>query len=559
MVNLFKALLLLLLMLGSNTFASPTASIDRSVIAEDDTLTLKIRVDRSSFSGRPDLQPLDKDFDVLGNSQSSQHIIRNGRSDSFTEWTITLYPKRKGELRIPAIEVGGEKTRPLSVRVMPAVPRSAGNLAPVFLETEVDKNSVYVQQQVIFTVRIFQSIQLDDMNISEPELEQALVEKLSQTSFQRRVQNTPYRVHELKYAIFPQQSGELTIPELSFTAREATARRSVFDLPGQGRPIRKQSKPLTISVDAPPPGFSGSIWLPASDLKLTETWSDDPTAMKVGDSITRTINLNTEGLVGSQLPEITITASGGAKLYPDQGNSETNVTAEGARAVRQDSTAIIPTRAGTLTLPEIRLQWWDTRADQLREAVIAEQRFTIARNANAPIENISPQPAIATPPSEKIDAGETVIEHSAGFWPWLTALFFLAWLITLYFYWQLRQQPGHLDTQKTNQPLPSAAYAFKTLNDACHANAATEVRSALIIWAQCCWPDKNIQSLQDVHHQVSGNLPLGNALMELDTYLYSGAQSSWNGENLLALIKALRKNKTKPENDKQSLQSLYPA
>ena len=210
----YLSLLILLSAMISQTMAGPMASIDRSVIAIDDTLIFTIRVNSTgSFKG-PDLNSIYIDFDVLGNRQSSSHTIRNGVSESSTEWIITLAPKRKGRLTIPAINIDGEKTEPISVIVQASPPVSADLLKPVYLESEVDQNNVYVQQQIIFTLRIFQSIQLDNMNISEPEFDDALMEKLGQTSYQRKIQNTPYRVHELNYAIFPQKTGTITILSL---------------------------------------------------------------------------------------------------------------------------------------------------------------------------------------------------------------------------------------------------------------------------------------------------------------------------------------------------------
>ena len=153
-------------MIGTTMAAVPIASIDRSVIAIDDTLTLTIRInDGGSYTG-PDLNPVKTSFYVLGNSQSSRHMIRNGKLESWTEWVITLMPKRKGRLEIPAINVDGQRTQPISISVQPSIPTPDGTLEPVFLESEVDTSSVYVQQQIIFTLRIFQSVQLDNMNIT---------------------------------------------------------------------------------------------------------------------------------------------------------------------------------------------------------------------------------------------------------------------------------------------------------------------------------------------------------------------------------------------------------
>ena len=51
---------------------------------------------------------------------------------------------------------------------------------PVLFEAEVDRDSVYVQGQVILTLRLQQAINLDGRSISELELDNAFVKPLEQ-------------------------------------------------------------------------------------------------------------------------------------------------------------------------------------------------------------------------------------------------------------------------------------------------------------------------------------------------------------------------------------------
>ncbi|HSB98116.1 MAG TPA: BatD family protein, partial [Spongiibacteraceae bacterium] len=100
--------------------ANPRASVDRSVISEGDSLTLTIRVDDTGSFDAPDYSALQRDFEVYGSSESSQHVLNNGHLESWTEWQTTLLPKHSGELTIPSIAVAGGKTQPLAIRVEPA-------------------------------------------------------------------------------------------------------------------------------------------------------------------------------------------------------------------------------------------------------------------------------------------------------------------------------------------------------------------------------------------------------------------------------------------------------
>ena len=127
----------------------------------------------------------------------------------------------------------------------------------------------------------------DDRNITQLELDDAFVRPLEQNSFQRTINGRPWLVHEIRYAIFPEHSGTLEIPSQRFSARESTPRRSLFDLGGGGRQVRRSTEPLTIEVLPRPDSFPGSEWLPAGELTLEESWSTPPEALKVGESATR--------------------------------------------------------------------------------------------------------------------------------------------------------------------------------------------------------------------------------------------------------------------------------
>jgi hypothetical protein len=529
--------------------AAPIASIDRSVIAKDDTLGFTIRSYKTNSSA-PDLSPLENNFYVIANNQSSRFVNRNGQSESWTEWQISLIPKRIGQLTIPPIRVNGETTQALYVNVQPSIPVSAGEIKPVYIESEIDRESVYVQQQFIYTLRIFQSIQLENMNISEPEFDNAAMEKMEQNSFQRRIMNTPYRVHELRYAIFPQETGELIIPEMVFTANQVETKRSAFSLPGQGKTIRKISKQHTITVKAPPTDYGKELWLPAESLKLVETWSQSLDDVHVGDSITRSITLNAQGLLKSQLPPFQMPKLPFANTYPDQGQSETTTSIQGASSSRTDNIAIIPTRAGTLTLPEIRIKWWDTKENTMEETIIAEHSILIkpaientqGNSQPLAVDHSQTGSAIANPDAADKD------EHSL-YWQLSTLFFAVAWIITLLI-WRTRAPSKVKKEVPRNDVAPlntTEKNAFKTLEKACHNNDIADIRVGIISWAKCYWPDKNIKTLQDID-RLCGLMQLKEGLRELDKLLYGNASDSpWNSENLLRSLKQLR------DNDKQTL------
>ena len=131
---------------------------------------------------------------------------------------IEITPRRPGALIISSFQVGASKTAPVWVNVS-KMARVDPSTEAILFEATVDSDSVYVQGQLILTLRLQQAVNLDGRSISDLQLPGAFVVPLEQKSFQRTVSGRPWLVHEVRYAIFQEKSGVLEIPAQSFSAR----------------------------------------------------------------------------------------------------------------------------------------------------------------------------------------------------------------------------------------------------------------------------------------------------------------------------------------------------
>ena len=78
----------------------------------------------------------------------------------------------------------------------------------MFLDVKATPEQPYVQSQVLYTLRLYRRVDIAQAELSEPELTDAVVEKLGEDSNYNTVVNgVSYLVTERKYAIFPQKSG----------------------------------------------------------------------------------------------------------------------------------------------------------------------------------------------------------------------------------------------------------------------------------------------------------------------------------------------------------------
>lgn len=555
---------------GAANTPAPRATVDRTIVSEGDSITLTIRIDSSRSSDAPDYSTLEKDFEVYSAGSSSQTGYSNGKFFSSVEHRVTLIPKRSGQLQIPPLNVAGAQTQPITIQVNPQSQTNAVDSGePVFVEVQIDHNNVYVQQQVLLTARVYVAVQLNNMQLSKPEFDNATVKQLSETTFNRNINGMPYEVHELIYAIFPQQPGELTIPELVFNAVEIVGGRSMFDFAGRGRAIRKISNQLSVQVKPIPKNFTGSVWLPARNLTLTESWSGDQQHLAIGDSITRSITIRADGLLAAQLPKLEQPQLDSAKLYADQPKLDDAADSAGVHGKRVENSALIPNRTGALQLPETRVVWWDIDSDSEKVATLPGETLTIVAGANAvtapptsqSVTSLQP-PATPSPTAETVPTALIKPTNAALWWQIATAVLALLWVATLLAYLQLRGRPRIAAINSAvNIDDHDEKAAWRNFADACRANNPTAARQQLLQWAAQFYRDENVRSIEQLQH-VANNPLLLRELQLLDNRLFGTLRDSgdWNGENLLQVIQEMKKHSArKNRHSGEALPPLYPA
>lgn len=541
------AVLLLLVAFSTNSaLGAVTASVDRNRVTLGDTVRLSITASDDEDINDSELQALRGDFDILQRSSSSNTSIINGRVSQSRQVIFELAPRREGNLQIPEMRFGQSTTPGITVLVGPPSDSPSDGQSVVF-EADVDQSEVYVQGQVILTLRVQQAVNLEGRSISPLQLDNAFVKPLEQHSFQRVINGRPWLVDEVRYAIFPEQSGTLEIPAQVFSGRVDAGRRSFFDIGGGGQLVRRSTQAIAINVLPKPASYPQADWLPAQRLTLDETWSTPPEQLRVGESATRTIRIVGEGLQGAQLPPILFTPIEGLKYYPDQPDISEQEVGSGIEGIRVDSAAVVPTRAGTYVIPEIRIPWWNTSTGELQYAVLPQR--TITATGAEPAHTDTPETmgstldAQTTPmPSSTIDlapalAATMASQHELRIWQAVAAVSTLGWLLTLFYLWRQRTPKARLTADTTHTKAEKSA--FKALLNACGNGNAADARAAVIAWTATILPEPAAVSLAQVAQRV-GDEDFRQQLEELDAALYRPGNTSWNGTALATCARRVR-------------------
>ncbi|MGJ8686147.1 MAG: BatD family protein [Spongiibacteraceae bacterium] len=547
--SIFLCLLLALSQLAHAVDTSVRASVDRQTVGIDETFTLSLLADSSRFTSEPDTRELEKSFHIINRQESSRTNITNGKINSSRQWDYTLSAKQVGSVIIPAIVMGDKKTRPISMNITAAAAPTSTRNGNVYLESDVTPRQAYVQSELLYTVKVFTAVNFLDASLDPPKIDNAIVEPRGEQRYRSRIGERNYQVIERNYAIFPQVSGRLTIPALTLQARVESYRPSLLD---PGKLVIKRSTEHQLTIHEPDPAFQGPLWLPARELSLSESWSKDKNAVKVGDSITRTISIKADGLLGSQLPALPQNTISNTKLYPDQAKISNGDAQNDWHSVRSESVAIIPTKPGTLSLPEIRVPWWNTKTQRQEVAVLAATEITIVA-AELTAQNTSTDTSQTNPAPARAANGNTITTSTKT--PWLYLLIAILATSNLVFFgaWR-RGKNSSASHEAPKAPAGNAeTMAYKTLRELCVKQGdIPALRQALLEWAALrCKKPMSLSDIGVVFPELKTDCD------KLNASLFSDAAIEFDYAGLLAKLEACHNAASQTEKAPE-LAPLYP-
>ncbi len=576
--GMFRLLFLLLFFTAyifspSSLAAELSTEVDRTTVIDGESVVLYI--EGTDITQLPDTSSLNTNFRIVQSGQSSSQTIVNGKSSRKITLRLELQPKSLGSVVIPAFTASGASSDPITIEV---VPRGTPGVEPrdkVFAELSVDNRNPYVQEQVILSLKIF-----DDGNLAsaDPALtgnSDYQVEQLPLAREQIVERNgVQYRVNTFRYALFPQQSGEITIDRVRIPAsirdNSYTGNLILFNTPT--RRIELTSDSITLEVKPRAAASTSGWWLPVKALELKHEWSSDISNAKAGEPLTLTLELQASGSTATQLPEIPVPDVPGVKIYVDNPEFGSQPDGSALHSVRREKWSVIPNQTGpdgTLTLPEVVVKWWDTVADIERRAVIPEQKLVVSGGASLPgasadtgagatanaansqvqsqppVSDVNKQAPGSSAESEAIEsllpAGSSVnaiggdaansqpnSQLVARYWLWVAVAAATAWLATLAAWWWSARRRGN---SADNDQQAVKAYdknaeqkMFKRLQSIASSGDTQAYSHAVLEWANTRWTEKPTRNLPDIGSRFEDS-QLIDQMRLLDKLRYSGLQT----------------------------------
>ncbi len=293
------------------------------------TITVKGKFRRNASPELPSLEA----FDIYESGTSQSIQMFNGAMTSSLTFTYRMTARKEGKYDIApiTIKLGNDvyTANAVSVEVTPAqsgvsgpgtraVPPSAMRSGAakdqsIFINAVVDRDTVYVNQQVTWTLGYYTDGRLNLLrspNYTPPEVEGFWLEELPpQNQYYTTIKGRRYLVNEIKKGLFPTAPGIYTIGEATvevfiddFESRDV---HDIFNRPFGRRGGRSQAL-LTDSITVvvlplpeagKPIGFTGAV---ATDLKLS--LAADKQSVAVGEPINIKLEINGRGNIQTVIP-----------------------------------------------------------------------------------------------------------------------------------------------------------------------------------------------------------------------------------------------------------------
>lgn len=361
--------------------------------------------------------PSIKGFDVLmGPSRSQQSSIQiiNGKrtSNSSTAFTYILLAGSPGTYTIPAasVEVNGEKvfSNAISIKVLPQDQKSgnSGNNGggsasssrsqaagsrisanDLFITATASKTTVHEQEAILLTYKVYTVVNLRQLYGKMPDLkgfhtqEVELPQQKTFTLEHYKGRNYNTTVWS-QYVLFPQQTGKLEIPSITFDG--VVAQQTVSDDPfdvffnggGHVEVKKKITTPKVVinvqPLPAKPAGFSGAV----GEFKLAS--SINATDVKTNDAVTIKLTLSGTGnmkLIGT--PEVKFPQD--FEIYDPKVTDDYKLTNSGLTGTKTFEYLAIPRHAGNFTIPAVEFTYFDLKSNSYKTLKTEAYNLKVAK------------------------------------------------------------------------------------------------------------------------------------------------------------------------------------
>lgn len=410
--------LLLLIVSVVRVYADDKATLRAyapEVVVSGDQFRLEFTVNTQKVKDfrAPSIKGVDVLMGPSRSMQSSTQVI-NGKvsSTSSITYTYILMASDAGTYTIPAasIEVNGEKvfSNAITIKVLPpdkarnnggnsSSSRSSSSSArgragqisgnELFIVANASKTNVHEQEAILLTYKVYTSVNLRQLSGDMPDMKGFHTQEI-QLPNQKVFQLEHYKGRNYnatvwsQYILFPQQTGKLEVPAITFDA--VVAQRTESDDPfdaffNGGGIVEVQKKivapKLTINVQplpSKPANFSGGVgeFSISSSINSKEVRTNDAVTVKL--VIKGSGNMKLISTPELKFPE-------DFEVYDPKVTNNFDVSTAGLTGSQTIEYLAIPRHAGDFTIPPVEFTYFDLKSNAYKTLKTEAYNLKVAK------------------------------------------------------------------------------------------------------------------------------------------------------------------------------------
>ena len=310
------------------------------------------------------------------------HVVVDGKKIASNALTIKVIGSTGSNSR-PYNDDEGEEVREMGSRI------SGSDL---FIKVSANKKRVYEQEPILLTYKVYTLVQLSQLRGDMPDLKSFYTQEVDlpqQKSFAlETVNGRPYRTCTWsQYVMFPQTTGKLHIPAITFEGVVIQQNRNVdpfeaFFNGGSGYvEVKKkiEAPGIEIQVDPlpqRPATFSGGVgkFNISAQLDKTETKANDPITLRIIVSGTGNLKLIKQPVIN--LPK-------DFDKYEPKVTEQTKLTTAGIEGSKIYDVLIVPRHQGKYDIPPVEFTYFDTSTKRYETVKTETFPLDVAKGSGA--------------------------------------------------------------------------------------------------------------------------------------------------------------------------------
>lgn len=361
------------------------------------------------------------EFDILSGpnlSSSSSISIINGVRTSVKKQTYTyiLRPMQEGTFTIPAATIVADgnqmKSNELTIKVLPpdqssssaqqsssqqgraVTSSSTGEIRndDLFIVAMVNKKKVYEQEAILLTYKIYTTVNLTNVSGKMPDLKGFHTQEVEMPKGNREFELEHYNGRNYRtivwsqYVLFPQQSGQLEIPSITFegTIAQLVQNYDPFEafFNGGSNYVNVQKSittpKLTIDVSPLPSGKPASFYGGVGDFNISSSIST--TELKENEAVTlKLIISGTGNMKLIKTPEVKFPAD--FEIYDPKVDNKFALKSSGLSGSKVIEYLAIPRHGGDYTIPAVEFSYFDVKTGAYKTLTTPEYTLHVDKGS----------------------------------------------------------------------------------------------------------------------------------------------------------------------------------